>query len=142
MLDERNAISQEYFETRFRVDGPAPVWPEKFVIISACATTGESWTQEETAVADRNLARVLQAGSDWLTRVVGFSPITGHAEPSWAVNVPVEEACAIGLLFRQDAIYQVNHDDLFVLLCKAPSVRARVGAFRQRVEGGGGSSTV
>jgi len=141
MIDERNAISHEYFETRFRVDGPAPVWPESFVIISACATTGESWTEEETFVANRNLARVLQAASDWLTRVVGFSPITGHAEPSWAVDVPVDEACRIGLLFRQDAIYHVDHDDLCVLLCRAPSVRERVGSFRQRVEAGGSAST-
>ena len=140
MSHDRNAINQRYFETHFRVDGPQTLWPEKFVIISACATTGESWTEQETAVANRNLANVLHARSAWLTRILGFSPTTGHAEPSWAVDLPVDEACDIGLRFRQDAIYRVEHDDLFVLLCRAPSVRGRVGSFRQRIETGGGAS--
>lgn len=141
VIDERNAFSQAYFETHFRVDTPGHEWPEKFVIISACATTGESWTEEETAAADRNLLGALHARGEWLARVIGFSPTTRHSEPIWAVDVPADEACRIGLLFRQDAIYEVDHDDLFVLSCKAPGVRARVGSFRQRLEAGASSST-
>jgi hypothetical protein len=36
-------LDPAYFETRFRCDGPLPVWPTRFAIISAHATTGERW---------------------------------------------------------------------------------------------------
>lgn len=120
IIDEKNTITPEYFETRFRVCSSALMWPKRFVTISACATTGGTWTEEEIAVADRNLVRALHARGDWLVRVVAFSPISSHAEPSWAVDIPVDNACEMGLLFRQDAIYEIAHDESFRLIVPGP----------------------
>jgi len=44
-------------------------------------------------------------------RITGFSPSTGHAEPGWAVALPLVECRAIGNRYYQDAIYSVEGDE-------------------------------
>ena len=47
---------------------------------------------------------------------MGYSPENDHAEPGWAVELNFDEACTLGLCFRQHALYWVNclEDQLFV----------------------------
>jgi hypothetical protein len=42
--DDFERMNPVYFETRFRTDQPEIDWPSEFVILSAFATTGQSWT--------------------------------------------------------------------------------------------------
>jgi hypothetical protein len=42
-----------YFETRFRTDSPPDHWPPTFAIITAHATTGETWSPDQNAAADQ-----------------------------------------------------------------------------------------
>lgn len=123
-----------YFETLFRQPTPPLRWPEHFAIISAYATTGEVWSPEQNESADRRLAELLAQRSPWTHRLVGFSPTTDHAEPSWAVELPLSEARAIGTDFAQDAIYFVHGDELRVVSCGDPSSEI-VGPFRERIVG-------
>jgi hypothetical protein len=67
-------------------------------------------------------------------RITGFSPHSGHAEPGWAAEIPFDEACNIGLRFRQDALYHILDDDLSVSYCDGRRQRIPVGSFRERVE--------
>ncbi|WP_164104382.1 hypothetical protein [Candidatus Laterigemmans baculatus] len=60
-----------YFETRFRIDTMPDEWPAQFVILSAWATTGQSWTQEANEAADRRLARLLADSGLWHLRITG-----------------------------------------------------------------------
>src|SRR6516225_1853575 len=53
----------------------------------------------------------------WMVRLFGYSPTSGHAEPSWAADLPLDEGCNIGQRFRQDAIYHVKNDELSVTRC-------------------------
>ena len=132
-----------YFDVRFRTPEPEAPWPEAFVILTAYATTGEAWTEEQNRDADRRLEEALRSraphGStsawDDLRRVTGFSPDTGHAEPGWAVALPFHEACDLGEDFRQDALYVVKGDVLFVSYCDERRGLVRVGFFRDRLEG-------
>jgi hypothetical protein len=122
-----------YFETRFRTPVPVDDWPPSFVIVSAHATTGESWSDEENARADARLeAEVATAG--WHQRITGYSPATGHAEPGWAVVLPFDEACDLGLRFRQDAIYLVRSGELLVSHCDERRALVRVGGFDERLD--------
>ena len=122
-----------YFETHFRTHGHDAEWPPEFVIISAYATTGEQWPVERNVAADQELEAQLRKQSTWLRRVTGYSPITGHAEPSWAAVLPFDVACDLGARFHQDAIYHVADDVLSVSYCDGRRQLVRVGRFRERL---------
>lgn len=127
-------VNPAYFETRFRTLDPERIWPERFVIVSAYATTGTSWSAERNEAADRRLQGVLQARTTWVRRLTGYSPTTGHAEPGWAADLPFEEACDLGRAFLQDAIYVVLGDELLVSRCDERRRPEPVGSFRERLD--------
>jgi hypothetical protein len=123
-----------YFEVRFIVGEPAPEWPPEFVIITAYATTGETWSRGENEAADRRLREDLARRSAFFVRITGYSPTTGHGEPGWAAVLPFDEACDLGLEFKQDAIYHVAANELSVTYCDERRALVPVGPFRERVD--------
>ncbi len=133
MMQVSESILPAYFETHFSLKIPFSEWPEEFAILTAHATTGETWTAEENEVADRALEAELRETGRWIQRLTGYSPTSGHAEPGWAVKMPWDEACDLGLRFKQDAIYTVKGDELSVTLCDHRRGLVPVGGFRARV---------
>lgn len=129
---ERDAFHPAYFATHFRVAAPMPAWPPAFVIVTAYATTGEQWTDEENRQANAALLRLIERRGVWHHEITGYDPHTGHAEPGWAMALSVEDGAALGREFRQDAIYVVQHDALRVVSCHKPA-QAAVGSFRGRI---------
>ncbi len=127
------SLHPAYFDTRFRVSEPTPVWPDSFVIITAYATTGEQWSDEENARADEALRRRLVELAGWISRVTGYDPATGHSEHGWAVEIDEVTGVGLGREFRQDAIFRVAGDRLTVVSCVGKGVAA-VGGFRERVD--------
>ena len=119
-MSPSSQIHPAYLETRFRQEQPFSDWPENFAIITAFATTGETWTAKQNESADRSLEVELQANGQWHLRLTGYSPTTGHAKPGWAVEMSSTDACALGLRYLQDAIYFVSGDELRVILCNEP----------------------
>ncbi len=129
---ESTDLHPAYFAIAFCTDAPVLEWPAAFVIISAFATTGETWSAERNADADERLhAELLRKGLAPI-RIIGYDPTTGHAEPGWAVEMIVEDALDIGCAYLQDAIFAVNEDALFVYRCAEPRECVRVGDFRVR----------
>jgi hypothetical protein len=121
-----------YFSVRFRAP-PSVTWPERFVIVTAWATTGECWTDAENHAADARLvARLRELGTAPI-RVTGYAPQTGHAEPGWAIALDPDAALCLGRSFRQHAIYAVDGDALQVVRCEDART-APVGSFRDRVD--------
>lgn len=138
MSDEprpEDTLHPAYFETCFRLPTEATDfdWPAAFGIISAYSTTGEQWPEQRNLAADRELEAELESCSKWLHRVVGFSPTSGHAEPSWAAELSFGTTCDLGVRFHQDAIYFVDGDDLYVSFCDARRKPVPVGGFRDRL---------
>ena len=128
------SMNPAYVETRFVTADTAQDWPEKFAIISAYSTTGEVWSHDQNEAADQKLKAQLSLENVWLRRVIGYSPKTGHREPSWAAEISPADACNCSVRFKQDAIYYVTGDDLWVSHCDARRQMIRVGNFRERVE--------
>lgn len=123
-----------YLETHFYCDDlPVDGWPKEFVIITAYATTGESWTPAVNREADACLLAHVKQHSDWHWRITGYSPTSGHAEPGWAVELDFNAACDLGREFKQDAIYHVSGDVLSVSYCDHRRALYSVGTFRDRV---------
>jgi hypothetical protein len=130
-----DSMHPSYFGVRFRVPVPLPEWPREFAILSGYATTGEVWSPERNAAADRALGEELSGTGTWMHRITGFFPETGHAEPGWAAALTLEEGCDWGLRYLQDAIYFVREDALWVSHCDARRALVHVGRFRERVQG-------
>lgn len=84
-----------YFETLFDAPGLSGEWPSLFAIVTAwaTATTGTCLSQAVNDEADRQLESVLQRRGCRRQRITGYSPVTGDAEPCWAVDLPFDEAC-------------------------------------------------
>ena len=123
-----------YYQTRFiPEDLPTPL-PGTFAIITAFATTGETWTESENAAANAALRADLERSDRLLGSLTGYSPDTGHAEPGFAASLPFEAACDLGLKFKQDAIYFVDSGILHVSYCDHRRRLDPVAAFLDRLD--------
>ena len=72
-------------------------------------------------------ARIIQDG------IIGYSPNTGHCEPGWATAMGLNEACDLGQWFKQDAIYYVQKDKLYVSYCDKRRGLVPIGPFTERL---------
>jgi len=122
-----------YPKTRFISPDGMEGWPAQFVIITAYATTGETWTDEENEAADKALEAELRTRGSWMRRVTGRSPTTRHREPGWAIAMDWGEACDVGLRFLQDAIFVISGDALAVTHCDERRELLSVGSFLERL---------
>lgn len=127
-------MNPAYFEIRFRISDSSLAWPPEFAIISAYATTGETWSPRQNLDADKALNAALNERSVWHARVEGYSPGTGHAEPSWAAEVGSEDGRRLGRMFHQHAIFCVSGDLLSVTLCRGGQPAVDIGSFRSRLD--------
>jgi hypothetical protein len=123
-----------YLNTRFRGELSGEVLPQDFVILTAYATTGETWSEARNVEANARLYRSLVDRDVWMRGVTGYSPTDGHAEPGWAVELPEDEAIMIGREFFQDAIYVVRSGELFVRMCGDGGAERCLGRFMDRVD--------
>ena len=123
-----------YFDTHFLNDQNITNFPSSFAIITAYATTGEQWSEQQNADADGRLKKYLDEHFSWVARLTGFSPESGHSELGWAVNIDWQEACDIGLSFKQDAIYYVATNRLSVSFCDKRRKLITIGDFSNRVQ--------
>ncbi len=69
--------------------------------------------------------------------MTGYSPSSGHAESGWAVGLAFDVACEIGTLFKQDAIYFVIEDQLYVSFCDYRRDLTYVDRFSERLDAAG-----
>lgn len=126
-------MEESYSETRFAVSEDVR-WPAEFVILSAHATTGEHWTARENERADLALGKFLKARQKWLARVICVTPSASMHEPCWAFHMPFEAACELGLTYRQEALFLVRGDELFVSYCDERRALRPLGRFRTRLD--------
>jgi hypothetical protein len=127
-------IHPAYFNVRFRGPWADRIHPEEFTIVTAYATTGETWPEEQNRAADLKLENELCGTGCWMRRITGYDPATGHAEPGWAVEIGFDEAVDLGLRFKQDAIFWVSGNRVWVAKCGPDGERSEVGLFSERFD--------
>jgi hypothetical protein len=123
-----------YFDTRFKLGLPLAELPESFAIITAHATTGEVWTVEDNNTVNEALRAELDKGGQFIGTITGYSPVTQHSEPGYAVALEFEEACKVGAQFKQEAIYYVSSGTLFVSHCDHRRGLKPITKFSKRVD--------
>ena len=138
----------EYLKTRFRLPTADKIFgselfktvdevaalPESFAIISAYATTGETWSEQENSDADQSLYEDLKLLGHEPLRINAYSPDTVHMEPSWCVQLSWDPACDIGLKYKQDAIYYVKDDTLYISFCDDKRLLVPVGQISEHMD--------
>jgi type I restriction system adenine methylase HsdM len=129
---ENRGFPLEYFETCFELEGDPADLPASYGIVTAYATTGETWTDAQNVEADTLLAAALDRKGIAKWRITGYSPRTGHAEPGWAIPVDPEELVALGKEYLQHAVYHVKDGFLSVRLCESDH-KATIGAIAERM---------
>jgi len=65
-----------YLETHFIAGDDSQDWPGQFAIITAYATTGDVWTDQQNEAADQALETALRATGRWMRRITRYSPTT------------------------------------------------------------------
>ena len=120
-------MKDEYRQTKFVTELADQALPEKFYIITAHNPFGGKATAAEN---EENNGRLLQQirNSGWT-----HFPVTGqcedHAEAGFGVACSRTEAIMLGETFRQDAIYEVENDEVRLIDCKGIEGDDSVGAW-------------
>ncbi|QKI88958.1 DUF3293 domain-containing protein [Thiomicrorhabdus xiamenensis] len=126
-------MNKIYLKTHFRSELKKSDFPESFSIITAYATTGETWTEQENINANAKLKTELTDLGVLVGAIDGFDPDTGHSEAGFVAKLDWQRACDIGLEFKQDAIYFVSGEDLFVTYCDEHQELVYVSNFFDRL---------
>ena len=133
-------VPEYYRTTRFRIDSPTD-FPFEFVILTAHATTGQVWTDEQYQNADQRLEAELRALGHEPQRITGYAPDSEpeepdsvHEEPGWAVPIPFTVACDLLEKYLQDALYHVQGDQLSLCYCDVRRGLIPIGPFREKVD--------
>ena len=130
----KRGMHAAYAEVRFNVPRRPACWPECFATITGYATTGKVWSKARNRKADIKLKKFLEKLGVKIFRISGYSAKEPkHIEPGWGAPLALDDACDIGLLFKQDAIYYIINDTLFVSYCDHRRKLIKVGKFRNRV---------
>ena len=120
-------MKDEYLQTRFVTELADQSLPEKFYIVTAHNPFGGRATDTEN---EENNARLLQQirNSGW-----NHFPVTGqcedHAEAGFGVACSRVEAVMLGETFRQDAIYEVEDNEVRLVDCKGVEGDDLVGSW-------------
>ena len=127
-------MQNAYQETRFRQDRAPDAWPERFVIITASPPSGAGWSEQRSNAAQAHLTAILADLHCWIHRLAGYSSVTGHAEPGWAVDIGPTHGVELGRQFLQDAIFFVEDDLLWVVECDEEAAMTSIGWFSERLD--------
>ena len=106
---------EEYKSTVFQYQDFPADWPKSFAILTAYATTGETWTPEQNIAADRELEAELRKGGHRLHRISGYSSDLKTYEEGWAVAMPLQPAWELAIKYKQIALFYYQNDELLLV---------------------------
>ncbi|QLE84267.1 MULTISPECIES: DUF3293 domain-containing protein [Shewanella] len=104
-----------------------------FAIITAHNPQGEILSASQNRLLDRKLQGEIEKMGLPYRAMVGTSSDRRHMEKSWAVAIDKPAAIALGLAFKQNAIYFVENDTLRLVPCLLKHDETAIGRFSSRV---------
>jgi len=109
---------EEYKSTVFKYQNFPKDWPKSFAILTAYATTGETWTPEQNIEADRQLEAELKKGGHRIHRISGYSKDLDTHEEGWAVVMDLKPAWDLAVKYKQVALFYYQTDELLLVYSK------------------------
>ena len=138
-------FEEEFKSTVFEYQDFPTDWPKSFSILTAYATTGETWTPEQNIEADQKLEAELRSGGYRIHRISGYSKDLDTHEEGWAVVMNLKPAWDLAVKYKQVALFYYQTDELLLVYSKeftrhdeaiikvAPSFKDSVGPYLPRV---------
>jgi len=109
---------EDYKSTVFEYQDFPADWPKDFAILTAYATTGETWTPEQNVEADRKLETELRQGGHRIHRISGYSKDHKTHEEGWAVVMDLKPAWGLAVKYKQVALFYYKNDELLLVYSK------------------------
>ena len=109
---------EEFKSTVFEYQDFPQDWPKSFAILTAYATTGETWTPAQNIEADRQLEAELREGGLRIHRISGYSKDLDTYEEGWAVVIDLKPAWDLALKYKQVALFYYQDDELLLVYSK------------------------
>jgi hypothetical protein len=110
-----NPYEEEYKSTVFEYQDFPKDWPNSFGILTAYATTGETWTLEQNVAADRQLEAELRKSGYRIHRISGYSKDFKTHEEGWAVEMDLKTAWDLAVKYKQVALFYYENDELLLV---------------------------
>ncbi len=106
---------EDYKSTVFEYQDFPRDWPKSFAILTAYATTGETWTPEQNIEADRQLEAELKKGGHRIHRISGYSKDLKTHEEGWAVVMDLKSAWDLAVKYKQVALFFYANEELLLV---------------------------
>ena len=111
-------FEEEYKSTVFEYQNFPKDWPKSFAILTAYATTGETWTDAQNIAADGQLEAELKKGGHRIHRISGYSKDLDTHEEGWAVVMDLKPAWDLAVKYKQVALFYYQEDELLLVYSK------------------------
>ena len=108
-------FEEDYKSTVFEYQDFPADWPKSFAILTAYATTGETWTDAQNKDADQKLEAELRKGGHRIHRISGYSEDLKTHEEGWAVAMPLQPAWELAIKYKQIALFYYQNDELLLV---------------------------
>lgn len=105
-----------------------------FAIITAHNPEGMILSPSQNRLLDKKLQNELMHLGVLHREIMGASVDLSHMEKSWAVAVERKVGIAIGLKFKQNAIYYVETDKLRLIPCLFQKQEICLGSFSKKMK--------
>jgi Protein of unknown function (DUF3293) len=109
---------EAYVSTVFEYEEFPKDWPKEFAILTAYATTGETWTDAQNKEADQKLEAELRNAGHRLHRISGYSSDLKTYEEGWAVVMDLKTAWDLAVKYKQVALFYYQNDELLLVYSK------------------------
>ena len=113
-------LNPSYLKARFRADLPLKGIAQSFCIVTAYCPFDEQVTDEENKTFNQALKTELENAGLVHFPVTGYSPDSDHAEPGYGIICDRSIAIKLGQQFRQNAIFSVYENTVYLINCIPP----------------------
>ena len=125
-------LPEAYYSTVFLLEGQPLTLPPSFAIITAWNPMDRKLPDEQNALEDEALRRMLELQMIPYFRATGCSPDLSHREPGWAVTMPKNQAIELAKRYGQRGIWWIEGEDLILVSC-VDGQEKRMDTFRLRL---------
>ena len=126
-------MNPEYFNTLFELRELIPELPKTFHIITAYNPMDEVLYSKDNLERNKKLKAEILNHNHTAWEIMAMSQDKKHQEASFLTDAPRQLSIALAIEYNQQAIFQVNNDNLIIISCSSPNDVFAVDRFSKRI---------